>query len=118
MNSLFDIFRRVAQPEEPDTLQFMYRRRFINWPRLPEYPVPIYKGVCPQCGEVLAVVIAEDSHKITQRSPLTLSPSLVCPTNCGFHIVVIEGYADDCVVPKAADAPKRNRLRTSRELCV
>lgn len=50
---------------------------------------------CPVCGKGTSLSPKVHTLKL-ENGKATLTPSLVCPFNCGFHVWVKDGIATDC----------------------
>lgn len=79
---------RAALSKEPP-----YKRPPGTWKPIEEMESPGLESAptatfaCPKCG----VVGTLDEHEI--RGDGTVTPSVVCPNDCGFHdMVVLEGW--------------------------
>lgn len=67
-----------------------FEERFIG-PRL------MLMVECPVCKDL--AMVDSTMHQIAidrSTGALSLSPSLVCPADCGFHVMVTAGVATDC----------------------
>lgn len=58
---------------------------------------------CPRCGDGVPFtgeprdeMVASHRKVIAQDGALTLSPSVVCPRGCGWHVFITAGAAKDC----------------------
>ena len=45
----------------------------------------------PGCRSWAEISLVPPYHTLEKRDPLTLSPSLLCPMDCGFHGYIKEG---------------------------
>lgn len=95
-----EFLTQVADPPKPEPMVHVvqYHAGTVVFMERPTGARLMLATTCPRCKSLAMVHVALGHHSLSvdrESGKISLSPSLVCPQNCGFHVVVQNGVMRD-----------------------